>query len=172
MNIINKFLTESADGDTSIEKNGRRQSVKVFIISDTKKILFLRIQNGCGGEGKWDLPGGGIEENENNKDAVIREVDEETSLKLSNIRRLQEKKGKLDIPENGVHSDWIFYIADADTMDVHMKPSHWEKLQGAAEHNEYKWVDQIWELEQMDMCDDFKRIAKKLLKRYQKDINK
>lgn len=172
MNIINKFLMESADGDTAKEKNGRRQSVKVFIISDTKKILFLRIQNGCGGEGKWDLPGGGIEDNETNKDAVIREVQEETSLKISNVKKLREKKGKLDIPETGIHSDWIFYIADADNLDVHMNPSHWEKLHGSPEHNEYKWVDQIWELEQMSMCDDFKRIAKKLLKKFQKESKK
>ena len=172
MNIINKFLAESADSDTSIEKNGRRQSVKVFIISDTKKILFLRIQNGCEGAGKWDLPGGGIEENETVKDAVIREIKEETSLKVSNIKKLKEKKGKLDIPEAGVHSDWIFYICDADNSDIIMNPSHWDKLHGAPEHSEYKWVDQIWDLEQMDMCDDFKRIARKLLKRYQKKTSK
>jgi len=172
MNIINQFLCESADGDTSVEKNGRRQSVKVFIVNDSKKILFLRIQNGCGGEGKWDLPGGGIEENESEQDAVIREIDEETSLKITNVKKLKEKKGKLDIPETGIHSDWIFYIANSCGGDVHMNPSHWDKLKGAAEHNEYKWVDQIWELEQMDMCDDFKRIAKKLLKRYQKDTSK
>ena len=172
MNIINKFLTESADDDTSVEKSGRRQSVKVFVVSDTKKILFLRIQNGCGGEGKWDLPGGGIEENEDEKDAVIREIDEETSLKISDIKKLKEKNGKLDIPETGIHSDWIFYIAKANSMNVVMNPSHWDKLKGASEHNEYKWVDQIWELEQMDMCEDFKRIARKLLKRYQKDTSK
>lgn len=171
MNVINKFLMESTDVDTSKEKNGRRQSVKVFVINNEKKILFLRIQEGCGGAGKWDLPGGGIEENENQKDAVIREVDEETSLKLKNIKRLHEKNGKLDVPESGIHSDWIFYIADADDTDVVMKPSHWSKLEGHPEHNEYKWVDTEWDLDQMDMCDDFKRIAKKLLKKFKKDTN-
>ena len=169
MNIINKFLMESADGDTAKEKNGRRQSVKVFIINDTKKILFLRINNGDGAAGKWDLPGGGIEADEKNKDAVIREVQEETSLKIKNIKKLYEKNAKLDVPERDVHSDWIFYIADAENLDVVMNPSHWDKLHGAPEHNEYKWVDQIWELEQMDMHKDIKRIAKKLLKRYQKE---
>lgn len=168
MNIINQFLQESADGDTSIEKNGRRQSVKVFVVSDTKKLLFLRIQNGCDGCGKWDLPGGGIEENESNKNAVIREIKEETSLDICNVRKLREKNAKLDIPECGVHSDWIFYICDACSSNVQMNPSHCSKLQGAAEHNEYKWVDQMWELEQMDMHDDVKRIAKKLLKKFQK----
>lgn len=168
MNAINKFLTESVDTDASIEKNGRRQSVKVFIVRDNK-ILFLRIQEGCGGAGKWDLPGGGIEENETQKDAVIREVDEETSLKITNVRILREKIGKLDIPETGVHSDWIFYIADAENSDVQMKPSHWSKLEGHPEHNEYKWVDQDWQLNQMDMCDDFKRIARKLFRKFNKN---
>lgn len=167
MNVLDKFLMESTDVDTAKEKNGRRQSVKVFIIQNNK-ILFLRIQEGCGGAGRWDLPGGGIEDNETQKDAVVREVSEETSLKISNVRRLHEKNGKLDIPENGIHSDWIFYIADADNTDVVLNPSEWSKLEGHPEHNEYKWVDQEWDLDQMDMCEDFKRIAKKLLKKFKK----
>ena len=172
MNVLDRFLTESLvmeDEDTSVTKNGRRQSVKVFIINDMKKILFLRIQEGCGGAGKWDLPGGGIEEGEDEKSAVMREVNEETSLKLMNIKKLEEKKGKLDIPEKNVHSDWIFYIAECENTDVHMNPSHWKKLEGHPEHNEYKWVDTEWELDQMEMIDDIKRIAKKLLKKFKKD---
>ena len=168
MNAIDRFLAESTDVDTSIEKNGRRQSVKVFVVNADHKILYLRIQEGCGGAGKWDLPGGGIEKNESAKDAVVREVSEETSLKLDTIKKLNEKKGKLDIPETGVHSDWIFYIAYTQDNDVHFNPSHWEKLEGHPEHNEYKWVDEEWQLDQMDMCEEFKRIGKKLLKKFKK----
>lgn len=168
MDIINRFLQESTDIDTSITKNGRRQSVKAFVINDAKKILFLRIQNGCGGEGKWDLPGGGIEGNESPKDSLIREIYEETSLKVCNIRKLREKTGKLDISEKNIHNDWLFYVCDACNSDVIMNSYQWIALKGAPEHNEYKWVDQIWELDQMDMHDDIKRIAKKLLKKFQK----
>ena len=166
MNIVDRFLAESVD--SSITKNGRRQSVKVFIIKDNK-ILFLRIQEGCSGAGKWDLPGGGIEDNENQKDAVIRKVDEETSLKITNIKRLQEKTGKLDIPQNGTHNDWIFYIADAVNSDVNMKPSHCSCMHGRPEHNEYKWVDEEWQLDQMEMDDSFKRIARKLFRKFNKN---
>ena len=174
MNALNRFLMESTDVDTAKEKGGRRQSVKVFIIKDKSKILYLRIQEGCGGAGRWDLPGGGIEPNETQKDAVAREVKEETSLKITNIKKLREKNGKLDIPETGVHSDWIFYIADAENSDVVMNPSEWSKLEGHPEHNEYKWVEEEWQLDQMDMCEDFKRIGKKLLKKFknQKNANK
>ena len=52
MNAIDRFLAESTDVDTSIEKNGRRQSVKVFVVNADHKILYLRIQEGCGGAGK------------------------------------------------------------------------------------------------------------------------
>lgn len=166
MNIINQFLSESID--ESVTKNGRRQAVKVFVIND-KKILFLRIHSDDCGNGKWDIPGGGINEGEKIRDAVKREVFEETSLELDNIKKLTEKNGKLDVDKTGYHCDYTFYIADAKGTDVQLRKSECAKMDFAPEHNEYKWVDQIWQLEEMDMVPDFKRIAKKLLKRYQKD---
>lgn len=156
MHVIDKFLIESESKDLS-----DRKSVKVLVSSDNK-LLFLRIQNGCGGAGKWDLPGGGIEPGEKEEDAAIREVFEETSLKITDIKKL-DSTARFDVPESKIHTVWKFYKAAAENSDVHMNPSSWKGLEGSAEHNEYKWVSSIDELNQMDMLPEFKKVAKMCL---------
>ena len=54
-------------------------SLKVLIV-DKKRILFLKNERG-----EWDLPGGKINFSELSKSCLIREVFEETRLKLNNL---------------------------------------------------------------------------------------
>lgn len=159
MNIIDKYLKYIS------ESTSERVSAKGIIILDNK-ILILRIQNDCGGEGKWDLPGGGIEKGESPEDALRREVKEETNLDLfpDSIKSLNVTK-KFIIPECGVHSKWKFYKAVAKNGDIKLNPSHWKKLHGQAEHNEYKWISKLSELENIQMADEMKSVVKKELKK-------
>lgn len=52
-----------------------RISVKAIIKDNTGRILLLKER-----DGKWDLPGGGLEHGENPKDALKREIIEETRM--------------------------------------------------------------------------------------------
>ena len=147
------------------ESESERVSAKGIIILNNK-ILILRIQNDCGGEGKWDLPGGGIENGETPEDALRREVKEETNLDLlpDTIKSLNVTK-KFIIPEDGVHSKWKFYRAIAKNGDIKFNPSHWKKLQGQSEHNEYKWISNLSELNNIEMADEMKSVLKSELKK-------
>jgi len=52
-----------------------RISIKALIKNDDEQVLLLQEK-----DGSWDLPGGGLEHGENIKEALAREVAEETSL--------------------------------------------------------------------------------------------
>ncbi len=62
-----------------MKKNMLNKRVSVIIIEGKKILLMHRIKSG---KDYFVLPGGGVENNENNVDALIREVKEETSLDI------------------------------------------------------------------------------------------
>lgn len=57
-----------------------RISLKAAIKDNDGRILLLREKNG-----DWELPGGGMEHGETVKDALAREIAEETGMKLKSI---------------------------------------------------------------------------------------
>ncbi len=58
-----------------------RISVKASIKDDTGRVLLVRAK-----DGSWELPGGGLEHGENSKEALIREIGEETGLTVEWMR--------------------------------------------------------------------------------------
>src|SRR5688572_14172068 len=60
----------------------------VAIVRDEKILLAERIAEGKPGYGLYAMPGGTVEEGEYPKDAVIREVREETGLEVINVEPL------------------------------------------------------------------------------------
>lgn len=57
-----------------------RVSTKAIIENEQNEILFLQEKNGV-----WDLPGGGLDQGENPRDALKREIDEETGYTVDRI---------------------------------------------------------------------------------------
>ena len=51
----------------------------IGIIERDNEILLVE-EDKAGSEGEWALPGGGLEQNENLEDCVVREIQEETGL--------------------------------------------------------------------------------------------
>lgn len=144
------------------ESTNRRVSSKGIIISPNNKILIVRIQTGCHAEGIWDLPGGGVEDNESLVDCLKREIKEETNLDLepNSIKKLSFTQN-FDIPEDGVHAKWNYFKAKCTNLNVVLNPAKW--LQGKPEHSEYMWLDSISELEKLDICDQHKKVLKQEL---------
>ena len=88
-------------------ENVPRVGVAAILRKNNKVLLASRLGNH--GEGTWGFPGGKLEYRESIRDCVMREVFEETSLKVKNI-----KFGALtnDIFESGKHFITIFMICD------------------------------------------------------------
>ncbi|MGP1570367.1 MAG: NUDIX domain-containing protein [Eubacteriales bacterium] len=71
---------------------------RAVIFDDDKRILLVSQEH----DGKiiWMVPGGGVEENENSKDAAIREIKEETGLDIEiesllwHVEEVSEDRGQ------------------------------------------------------------------------------
>ena len=133
-----KTLFENWRGYMNETKDSKNVS-KAVIIKEDGALLLLR-SVGQRFSGKWDLPGGHIHVGEDAKDGLIREVMEETGLKL------EEPITKLYDEDN-----ITFYKARMPDKDVSL--SH--------EHSEHKFVtkDSIPD----NMSGKFKRAIKKAL---------
>lgn len=55
-----------------------------YIINDKNEVLLIMKKRGVG-EGKWNAPGGKVRKGESLEQAAIREIFEETGIKVSNL---------------------------------------------------------------------------------------
>ena len=112
---------------------------KAVIIKEDGALLLLR-STGQKFPGKWDLPGGHIHMGEDPKDGLIREVNEETGITLTEpIEKLYEE------------DNMIFYRTQMPDGQITL--SH--------EHDEHKFVTR--ENIPDNMSGKFKRAIKKAL---------
>ena len=69
-----------------------RKAVRCFLIKDNK-VVVTKYKEGNKKAGYYEIPGGKIEEGETSEQTVIREMKEETGLKIKNLKN----KGKMII---------------------------------------------------------------------------
>ena len=115
---------------------------------------------------------GGLRENFDIDEGLGAELDEGLYEEDPNNTNTQDDdfQNDFDIPEDGVHAKWIYFKANSLSSNVVLNPAKW--LHGQPEHSEYKWLDSLSDLEQLDMCDEHKSVLKKILKRLVKKVNK
>lgn len=97
-----------------------RIGVGVIIRKDGKVLLGKR--KGSHGAGEWSFPGGHLEFNEGIEDCAIREVMEETGLKINYIRKATFTNDLF--PREGKHYVTLFLIADWAEGEVENKEPH------------------------------------------------
>ena len=104
-------------------------SVKVLVYDNLGRALAIqRSRQSSYWAGKWDLPGGKIDEGETFDHAMLRETREETSLNV----RLERFVGAADwdLP----HIRLVFLIMSATILGGEFKLSE--------EHEDYRWLEQ------------------------------
>ncbi|MFH1749531.1 MAG: NUDIX domain-containing protein [bacterium] len=67
-----------------MEEKRPKVGLGVIILKDNKVLLGKR--KGAHGEGDWSFPGGHLEFNEKLENCSIREVEEETGIRIRNIK--------------------------------------------------------------------------------------
>jgi len=105
----------------------------VTILMDNDRVLLQRKTQGRFGEGKWNGPGGKLKPGETPEECAVREVMEETGLRVRDIQlhgALKHYFGDIDEPT------WIVY--QFATTDYQGDPKE-------SEEGELRWfpVDQI-----------------------------
>ena len=108
-----------------------------ILVSEDEKILILRRANYMKTfGGKWGFVGGSIDKKDkNNKEAIIREIKEETKIELTfNEQQKMKSIGKHNHEnENGdVISDTEYWLIKLEsTPDIKI----------SREHSKYEWID-------------------------------
>lgn len=119
-------------------------SVRVFLTNDEGKILILkRSTDSKTNPGKWELPGGKVDQGESFDQALIREVYEETQLKIS----LEHVVG---VSEQNLHLIRAVHIIMSGKIVE-------GELNLSREHEGYAWVffENLPEYELADWLNDF-----------------
>ncbi len=78
--------------------------------------------------GKWECPGGVIEENETSEETILRKTQEETGLKCKILKELPTLK----MTDKNYDSQCNVYLLEAQKEDVVLNPE---------EHSEFIWVE-------------------------------
>jgi 8-oxo-dGTP diphosphatase len=103
------------------ETKTEKPPVSVAIIVDQGKVLMAR-RRATEGEISWVFPGGAIEDGESPEEAAVREVCEETGLKVEAVKTL----GNRVHPKSGVPMHYVAVrlidgearVADAEELDA------------------------------------------------------
>ncbi len=120
-------------------------SVKVIIFDGESRCLLLRRSlKSKGNPGKWDFPGGKADPGESFDEALLREVEEETGLRvaLSGVAGAVQS----EVPGRRV----AYLIMEARPVSGQIRLSE--------EHDEYAWVS-VGELANWDLASQFREFA-------------
>lgn len=102
-----------------------RKAVRCFLIKDNK-VVVTKYKEGNKKAGYYEIPGGKIEEGETPEQTVIREMKEETGLKIKNLKN----KGKMIIE----YPDRIFDFDVFLCNESEGKPQNFEE-------NTSEWIE-------------------------------
>ena len=127
-----------------IDSDGYRANVGIVITNDKKQILLAKRfkQNG------WQLPQGGIDEDETELDALYRELQEEVGLDPSHVTLIAKtpKWLRYELPDEHVRrtqkpkcigQKQVWYLLKLDASDDEISLD----LHDDVEFDDWKWVD-------------------------------
>lgn len=102
-----------------------REAVRCFLVKDSK-VVVIKYKSGNIKEGYYDIPGGKIEKGETPEEAAIREMKEETGIKVKKLK----SKGKMIIEyPKRIFNLTIFFSAECEG-----EPQEFEE-------NTSEWID-------------------------------
>lgn len=113
------------------------QTVDAVVTHSGKVLLVKRGDNP--GKGLWALPGGFLNPNERMLDGAIRELNEETKIKVSD-RTLRDKVGKHEVFDHPNRSTRGRTITNAYHIDFGYPAEEPPKVKGSDDAVEAKWV--------------------------------
>lgn len=121
--------------------------MKVVVFnSDSKILVLVRATEDNTRPSGYDMPGGGLEIDEDPKDGVRREIREETGLEVTDVKPIDTRGWRED---DGCFSIMIVFQAKATSGSVQV--SH--------EHSSYKWLSRE-EILSSNIPEDFKEFVK------------
>lgn len=112
--------------------------VKCLIQSPTNQILLIQRAAHDTHGGKWETPGGGIEDGETVMEAAIREVVEETGIPANAIHSMVEKE-TIVIPDDETKEPYEVFMVNAVVDDITLV-----NLSHNPDHENSTWINPVY----------------------------
>lgn len=80
---MTRFRTRGPAIDPALRTTKHRRAVRVLLLAADAVLLFRDTDPGLPGTGWWMTPGGGVDPGETDVAAVVREIQEETGLRIA-----------------------------------------------------------------------------------------
>lgn len=125
MKQINNFICEAL--------NEAKHYVDGILVSEDERILILRRANYMKNfGGQWGFVGGSVDKKDkNNKEAIIREIKEETGIELTFNEQQKMKAVRKKTHENNSTTEyWLIKLETNPDVKI------------SREHSKYEWVDE------------------------------
>lgn len=130
----------------------QRQRVAAYaLLTRDGEVLLTRMSSHTWIEGRWTLPGGGINHGEDPRDALRREVYEETGLRVSpgrvvDVHATHFVGARSDGVVEDYHGIHLIFEAEIDPASVDVEP-HVVEQDGSTEHAEWIAAEKALELD-------------------------
>lgn len=93
-----------------------RIGIGVFVFKDGKFLMGKR--RNAHGDGTWSIPGGHLEFGESFEDTAIREVKEETGLKIKNVRFGAVTNDVFEVEDKHYVTIWVLSDWESGTEEI------------------------------------------------------
>ena len=103
-----------------------RKAVRCYLIKDNQ-VMVTKYKQGTPKEGYYDIPGGKIEEQETVEQTAMREMKEETGVKVSNLRN----KGNMLVEYPNRKYDFTIFVTneyEGEPQEFEENTSEWIKI--------------------------------------------
>lgn len=135
-------------------KKDTNNKILAIIYSDKEKFLLLKTNPKHMKTNIWYVVTGGVKKGENFKNAVIREIEEETKLKILNIKSTDVSLDYEWPKDSAIFKHEKIFIVKVEHADP--KITKWE-------HIKWKWLDKEDFLKQIDWYEENKEKLKDIL---------
>lgn len=114
-----------------ITENLSKHYVDALLIDEDKLLILRRANYMRKFGGYWGLVGGSIDnKDKNSKEAIIREIKEETGIELSfNEKHKMKMLEKRKLDDNSDTEYWVVHLESTPDIKI------------SREHSKYEWVD-------------------------------
>ena len=118
-----------------------KRSVAGIAIEDNKIFIAKRKAGGALSE-KWEFPGGKVEEDESDENALLREFKEELGVEII----VGDLLGQTEFEHKGLNTVYAYYISFKEFANFKL-----------TEHTEWRWAC-LEEIKQLDFVDSDRKL--------------